>query len=148
MAVIQDATAVRLTGFVRDNSPAPTVHTDAWAGYRPLARLGYTGPQQAGRPSARSLPGRDHAPGAELMPRVHRVISNFKSWLQGAQRGDSGEHLQVYLDEYTFSFNRRRSPIAGFQTLLGLQGQGTLHDLPADHRGGSQRQLTPAEQTG
>jgi ISXO2-like transposase domain len=54
---------------------------------------------------------------------VHRVISNLKSWLQGTHRGVSAEHLQVYLDEYTFRFNRRRTPMAAFQTLLGLQSQ-------------------------
>jgi len=54
---------------------------------------------------------------------VHRVISNLKSWLQGTHPGVSGEHLQVYLDEYTFRFNRRRTPMAAFQTLLGLQSQ-------------------------
>ncbi len=54
---------------------------------------------------------------------MHRVISNLKSWLQGTHRGVSGEHLQIYLDEYTFRFNRRRTPMAAFQTLLGLQSQ-------------------------
>jgi ISXO2 transposase-like protein len=53
-------------------------------------------------------------------PRVHRVISNLKSWLQGTHRGVSGTQLQVYLDEFTFRFNRRRTPMAAFQTLLGL----------------------------
>jgi hypothetical protein len=51
---------------------------------------------------------------------VHRVISNLKSWLQGTHRGVSKEHLQVYLDEYVLRFNRRRTPMAAFQTLLGL----------------------------
>jgi len=32
----------------------------------------------------------------------------------------SSEHLQIYLDEYVFRFNRRRTPMAAFQTLLGL----------------------------
>jgi hypothetical protein len=51
---------------------------------------------------------------------VHRVISNLKSWLQGTHRGVSTDQLQVYLDEYVFRFNRRRTPMAAFQTLLGL----------------------------
>jgi hypothetical protein len=42
----------------------------------------------------------------------------------------SGEHLQVYLDEYTFRFNRRRTPMAAFQTLLGLQS----HQSPTTYR--------------
>lgn len=35
----------------------------------------------------------------------------------------SNEHLQVYLDEFTFRYNRRRTPMAAFQTLLGLGSQ-------------------------
>ena len=62
----------------------------------------------------------------EILPRVHRVISNLKSWLQGTHRGVSGEHLQAYLDEYVFRFNRRRTPMAAFQTLLGLGSQQSL----------------------
>ena len=42
--------------------------------------------------------------------------------MQGTHRGVSGGHLQVY-DEYTFRFNRRSTPMAAFQTLLGLQSQ-------------------------
>ena len=51
------------------------------------------------------------------------MISNLKTWLQGTHLGVSKEHLQVYLDEYVFRFNRRRTPMAAFQTLLGLGGQ-------------------------
>jgi transposase-like protein len=51
------------------------------------------------------------------------VSSHLKTWLQGTHRGVSAEHMQVYLDEFTFRFNRRRTPMAGFQTLPGLGGQ-------------------------
>jgi transposase-like protein len=119
MAVIADASGATLTGFVRANVTAgATVHTDAWRGYRPLSRLGYDHRPRSQRAT--------RAMGEEvndILPRVHRVISNLKSWLQGTHRGVSAEHLQVYLDEYTFRFNRRRTPMAAFQTLLGLQAQ-------------------------
>ena len=59
----------------------------------------------------------------EILPRVHRVISHLKTWLQGTHRGVSEEHLQVYLDEFTFRFNRRRTPMAAFQRVLGLGSQ-------------------------
>lgn len=119
MAVIDDATAETLSGFVRDNIAAgATVHTDGWKGYRPLARLGYDHRPRSQR-AARAA-GEDID---EILPRVHRAISNLKSWLQGTHRGVSGEHLHVYLDEYAFRFNRRRTPMAAFQTLLGLQSQ-------------------------
>lgn len=98
MAVIDDASAAALTGFVRDNVAAgATVHTDAWRGYRTLTGLGYDHRPRSQR--AARAGGEDVD---EILPRVHRVISNLKSWLQGTHRGVSGEHLQVYLDEYTF----------------------------------------------
>lgn len=54
---------------------------------------------------------------------LQAVTLNLKTWLQGTHRGVSKEHLQVYLDEYVFRFNRRRTPMAAFQSLLGLGGQ-------------------------
>ena len=119
MAVIGDASAATLSGFVRENvALGSTVHTDAWKGYRTLGKLGYDHQPRSQR--AARTHGEDID---EILPRAHRVISNLKSWLQGTHRGVSGEHLQVYLDEYTFRFNRRRTPMAAFQTLLGLQSQ-------------------------
>ena len=126
MAVIEDASAATLTGFVRENVAAGAiVHTDAWKSYRSLSALGYD--HQPRNQSAARRQGEDPD---EILPRVHRVISNLKSWLQGTHRGVSGEHLQIYLDEYTFRFNRRRTPMAAFQTLLGLQSlqQPTTYD--------------------
>ena len=55
-----------------------------------------------------------------MLPRVHRTISNLKTWLRGTYRGVSEHQLQVYLDEFVFRFNRRRTPMAAFQTLLGI----------------------------
>jgi ISXO2-like transposase domain len=55
-----------------------------------------------------------------VLPRVHRVISNLKTWLQGTYRGVSERQMQAYLDEFVFRFNRRRTPMAAFQTLLGI----------------------------
>ena len=119
MRVIDDASAATLTGFVAENVTAgASVHTDAWKSYLPLTTLGYDH-----RPPNQSAARRLGEDPDESLPRVHRVISNLKSWLQGTHRGVSGEHLQVYLDEYTFRFNRRSTPMAAFQTLLGLQSQ-------------------------
>ena len=64
-------------------------------------------------------------PGEEpFLPRAHRAISNLKAWMHGTHRGVGDPHLQVYLDEYVFRHNPRRTPMAAFQTLLGL---GALH---------------------
>ena len=119
MQIIDDASAPTLHAFVKANIEAgATVRTDGWQGYRGLDKLDYTHDRRSQR-ATRALGG---DPG-ELLPRVHRVISNLKSWLLGTHHGVSGEHLPAYLDEYVFRFNRRRTPMAAFQTLLGLSSQ-------------------------
>jgi len=48
------------------------------------------------------------------MPAVHRVASLLKRWLLGTHQGAvSSEHLDYYLDEFTFRFNRRSSRSRG-----------------------------------
>ena len=52
---------------------------------------------------------------------IHRVFSNLKTWLLGTHHGAvSHKHLQAYLNEFVFRFNRRNTPMAAFQTALGL----------------------------
>jgi hypothetical protein len=63
----------------------------------------------------------------------------LKTWLQGTHRGVAPEHLQSYLDEFVFRHNRRRTPLAAFQTLLGL---GAIHE-PTTYR-----QIVQTERTG
>ena len=57
---------------------------------------------------------------AQQLVHVHRVFSNLKTWLNGTHHGVSAKHLQAYLNEYAFRYNRRRKPMAAFQRLLGL----------------------------
>jgi hypothetical protein len=55
------------------------------------------------------------------MPGVHRVASLLKRWILGTHQGSVGfEHLQSYLEEFTFRFNRRMSKSRGlvFRRLL------------------------------
>jgi hypothetical protein len=48
------------------------------------------------------------------LPRVHRVASLLKRWLLGTHQGGvSRDHLEYYLDEFTFRFNRRASKYRG-----------------------------------
>jgi len=116
LAVLEDASGSSLQAFAKaTTAKGAIVHTDGWKGYDGLAGIGY---------DHRRHPKRDVAPGEQLLPRAHRAISNLKAWMHGTHRGVSDEHLPVYLDEFVFRHNRRRTPMAAFQALLGL---GALH---------------------
>lgn len=59
----------------------------------------------------------------DVLPIFHLVASNLKAWLAGTHHGGvSAKHIQAYLDEYVFRFNRRGNPQAAFQTVLGIAG--------------------------
>src|SRR4029434_4065393 len=82
------------------------VHTDGWTGYDPLKGMGY-------RHRITFLKGQKES-ASELLPRVHLVASLLKRWLLGTHQGAvSREHLNYYLDEFTFRFNRRNSKSRG-----------------------------------
>jgi hypothetical protein len=66
---------------------------------------------------------RSGLPAHDLLPGVHRVASLLKRWLAGThQSGGSAEHLQAYLDEFTFRFNRRHARARGLLFLRLLEG--------------------------
>jgi transposase-like protein len=104
---IPDASAGSLIPFIEDSvEPGSVIHTDGWLGYEPLEKKGY-------RHAVTYLRGREESP-SELMPRVHLVVSLLKRWLIGTHQGAvSHKHLDYYLDEFTFRFNRRRSRSRG-----------------------------------
>jgi hypothetical protein len=56
----------------------------------------------------------------EQMPLIHLVFSNLKARLLGIHRGVSPQHLQTYLNEFTFRFNRRFYPFNSFRSILGI----------------------------
>jgi len=112
LQVVPDASAPSLTGFVTRNVVLGTlILTDGWGAYAPLTGMGYRH-----RPRTQGTPQR----AAKLLPHIHRVFGNLKTWLTGTHHGVGHDHLQAYLDEFAFRFNRRRTPMAAFQTLLGL----------------------------
>ena len=82
--------------------PGATVCTDGWRAYLTLPEHGY--------PHERIVmtDGDDLAHVA--MPAAHRVASLLKRWLLGSHQGAvEPQHLDAYLNEYTFRFNRRNS---------------------------------------
>ena len=117
LQVIPDASAASLVWFVRDSvKQGALIHTDGWPGYSSLGKLGYDHrPVVQGR-------GKD----AKYMPHVHRIISNLKTWLLGTHHGRiDPKHLQAYLNEFTFRFNRRfwRGPTIRRALALAVQAE-------------------------
>ena len=55
-----------------------------------------------------------------VLPWVHRIFSNLKVWALRLPRLCACKHLQSYLDEFVFRFNRRRTRHAAFRSLLGI----------------------------
>lgn len=97
--------------FIQDSvAPGSTIITDAFKSYQNLEKYGYVH-----RPLIQKITGVDSS-----LPLAHLVFSNLKAWLLGTFHGVSRKHLQAYLNEYVFRFNRRRTPLAAFQTVLGL----------------------------
>lgn len=99
--------------FVCKNvAPGSQVNTDDWEGYKGLDQRGYLH-----RPEVQGSKER----AGVILPWVHRVISNLKTWLRGTHHGRvSRKHLQSYLEEYTFRFNRRHYREHAFLSLLIL----------------------------
>ena len=84
--------------------PGSTVRTDGWRGYNGLTELGYR--HQVVQGAAKL--------GDNLLPLVNMVASLLKRWLLGTHQGAvQHSHLDYYLDEYTFRFNRRTSRSRG-----------------------------------
>jgi transposase-like protein len=104
---VADVSADSLISFVQTAAmPGSTINTDGWSSYARLPMLGYR--HQVTVISAGSDPA--HV----VMPRVHKVVSLLRRWLMGAHQGGiQHQHLDDYLDEFTFRFNRRRSKARG-----------------------------------
>ncbi len=105
--IIPNVNSETLTKFVKENVvEGSTVITDDWKGYNYLQSAGYR-----------------RVIDDSALGNIHKVFSNLKMWLIGTHHGVSPQHLQAYLNEYTFRFNRRVTPMAAFQTALGLGSQ-------------------------
>ena len=106
---IPDYSAASLHAFLdADLAPGATAKTDGLPSY-------------AGAPSVRHDPHVIGKMAAHIvLPWVHRLFSNLKVWALGVYHGLRRKHLQSYLDEFVFRFNRRRTRHAAFRSLLGI----------------------------
>lgn len=111
--VIPDRRRATLERFVVDNvEPGADVITDSWGAYSGLGGLGYY--------HTAVLAEADPEDEGAWLPMIHLVFSNLKAWLLGIHHGVSAQHLQAYLNEFTFRFNRRFYPFTAFNSLLGI----------------------------
>ena len=102
--------------------PGSVLHTDGWLSYDHLEKHGYRHRITFAKGSA-----------TDPLPRVHRVVSLLKRWLQGTHQGAVNRaHLDYYLDEFTFRFNRRTSRHRG-KLFFRLVQQAVAVD-PAPYR--------------
>jgi len=104
---IEDVSGDSLLPFVQGAVvPGSVVHTDGWSGYSGLAAAGYKHQVTVIKSGVE--------PADQVMPRVHMVASLLKRWLIGTHQGGiQHRHLDYYLDEFTFRFNRRHSQARG-----------------------------------
>jgi transposase-like protein len=106
---IEDFSATSLHAFLATNlTQDATAKTDGWASY----------------PGAKNINHEPHVVGPMaahiVLPWIHRVFANFKTWALGVYHGLRRPHLQTYLDEFVFRFNRRSNRHAGFARLLAI----------------------------
>jgi len=127
MCIIDDASSASIHPFICDNiEKESTLITDGWSGYNGIEREGYT----------RNINFQaDEMDEENLLPHIHTIVSLLKRWLLGTHQGRvEKKHLQAYLDEYVFRFNRRKSAQRGllFYRLLesAMKTEATTyHDL-------------------
>jgi transposase-like protein len=115
LVVIADASEDRLGAFLtRSIQAGSRVRTDGWRGYSDAALS-----DDIHQVRVIGTPQRAH----KRFPHIHRVFGNLQTWLNGTHHGVDPKHLPSYLNEFVFRFNRRKTPMAAFQTLLGISSQ-------------------------
>lgn len=102
---IADASGESLIPAIRRNIElGSSIRTDGWGGYNNLPSEGYVHTKEYGSGDV----------GENLLPLANRVASQLKRWLEGTHQGAVRKtHLDYYLDEFTFRFNRRTSRSRG-----------------------------------
>ena len=119
---VPDASADSLEEAVQQAvETGSVVRTDGWNGYNQLDQLGYI----------HEVVRKEADVGDNLLPYCHQVAGLIKRWLLGTHQGAvSHEHLDYYLDEYTFRFNRRTSRYRGKLFYRLLQQAVAVEPVP------------------
>jgi transposase-like protein len=109
LAAVPDYSAQSLHPCLVDNlAPGATAKTDGWSAYPGAPGVSHD-PHVIGKMAAHVV-----------LPWGHRIFSNLKVWALGVYHGLRRRHLQAYLDEFVFRFNRRRTRHAAFRSLRGI----------------------------
>jgi len=118
-----------LQAFVENNIEGGSeIITDGWPSYTSLPEKGYRHTVHVQRKS-KNKPKTDE----ETLPHVHLITSLLKRWLLGTHQGAvSDKHMQAYLEEYTFRFNRRKAAKRGFLFYRLLEGAVNCEPLTYD----------------
>ena len=118
LGVVTDASKESLIGFIKNNiEVGSTIITDGWASYASLSNEGFAHEVYIQTKAVSE---------EEKLPHVHLIISLLKRWLLGTHQGAiSDKHMQSYLDEYVFRFNRRKSAKRGLLFYRLLEGAVT-----------------------
>jgi len=126
MRQIPDVSGDSLVPFVCDVAEKGSeILTDAWGGYNQLSTFGY----EHNRVTVSNIGDPAHV----SMPGVHRIATLLKRWLLSTHQGSVSEkHLEYYLDEYTFRFNRRTSRSRGM--LFYRLTQQAVNTAPVPYR--------------
>ncbi len=109
LKAVESYASEALHGFVSDAvAPGARVVTDGWLGYSGLPD----------NPWEERVVGDRKA--HEILTWIHRVFSNLKRWALGVHHGLRRKHVQRYLDEFVFRWNRRRHRRTSLDSLLGI----------------------------
>ncbi len=124
MARVEDVSAESLVPFVQSTVQGGSiVRTDGWRSYNGLKKVGY---DHWPKPISGS-----GDPAHVVMPRVHRVAALLDRWWLGIHQGAiRAMHLDYYLDEFSFRFNRRGSRARGMLFYRLVQQALQLDPVP------------------
>lgn len=122
LAVVSDASGDSLSSFLAENvEKGSEIITDGWSGYSFVKNAGYKHTIVV-----QSKKKEDENP----LPHVHLIISLLKRWLLGTHQGAvSDKHMQAYLEEYTFRFNRRNAAKRGLLFYRLLEGAVSVEPI-------------------